>query len=475
MKRNIYLLLALIVATTSILSACNKSNVKTEHPVVGDIQDTVNESGTVYYADNYSITSSVSGRITSCNFEVGDKVKQGQTLYSIDDTDIRNKISSTQISLNTARESSNQAVKAVDDLSVKSYLSGIITETYCNIGDYVATGSKIAQVVDNEHLKLKLPFASTENIQLGSIAKISVSGDTSEIDGTVTKIYDKSTALDNWHTGVFIEISFNNPGALASGQEATATINGVKSISSGTIKYMTDDAIYSTGAGVVTAVKAGAGSSVSPGSVVLIIKNDTITNTVTNSRLNVTNAEETLKQLQSTLDNYTIKAPVSGTILKKTAKTSDMATAASALATLSSGDTINVNVDIDEKYISKVSVGQSTNVSLPFNSKGTVYSGVVKEISNSGTVTNGVTYYTVKISLDRQDDLKDGMNVNVSIIADSKKNCALVPKAYLIDGNKIEVMESGKRVTKDVKVGISDSKNAEIISGLSETDEIISK
>jgi len=475
MKRKISLLLAVMVAITSIFSACSKNNVKTEHPVVGDIQDTIDESGTVYYADNYAITSSVGGRITGCNFDVGNKVEQGQTLYSIENTDVSNKITSAQISLNTAKESYNQAVKSVDDLSVKSYSSGMITEVYCNTGDYVSTGSKIAQVVDSEHMKLKLPFPNAENIQPGSIAKVSVSGDSSEIDGTVTKIYDKSTVLDDWHTGVFIELSFSNPGALASGQEADATINGTKSLSKGTIKYMTDNAIYSTGTGMVTAINATAGSTVSPGSVVLLIKNDAITNAVMNTKLTVSNTEETLKQLEGELDKYTIKAPVSGTILKRNAKTGDLATAATALATLSSGDTINVNVDIDEKYISKVSVGQSAAVTQTFDAKGTVYSGVVKEINNSGTVTNGVTYYTVKISLDRQDGLKDGMNVNVSILVNSKKNSLLVPKAYLINGNQIEVLEKGKTVKKDVKVGISDSKKAEIVSGLSETDEVVSK
>jgi len=475
MRRKMYLLLAVAFTMTSILSACGNDSVKTEHPVVGDIKETVDESGTVYYSDNYAISSSVSGRITSCNFNVGDQVEQGQILYTIDDTDIANEISSAQISLDTAEAAYNQALKAADDLSVKSYLSGMITEVYCNTGDYISTGSKIAQVVDSAHLKLKLAYADTGNIQLGSVATISVPDDSSEIDGTVTKIYDQNTVFDGRQTGVYVEISFNNPGALKSGETATANINGIAPIANGTIEYMTDDAIYSTGTGLVTSINAASGSTVSPGSVVLLIKNDTVTNTVTNAKLSVGNAEETLRQLKNALDNYTIKAPVSGTILERTAKASDLATAASSLATLSSGDTIIVKVDIDEKYISKVSVGQSTAITLPSDEIGAVYSGVVKEISDSGTVTNGVTYYTVKISLDRQDGLMDGMNVDISILVNSKKDCLLVPKSYLINGNQLEVLENGKAVTKDVVVGITDSKNAEIVSGLAETDNIISK
>lgn len=475
MKRKMRSFLVIVLAMSAVLSACGNDSVKTEHPVFGDIKDTVEESGTVYYSDNYAIASSVNGRITSCNFDVGDRVEQGQTLYTIDDTDITDKISSAQISLDTARAAYDQAVKAAEDLSVKSYLSGMITETYCSTGDYISAGSKVAQVVDSAHLKLRLAYADTGSLQPGAAAKISVSGDSSEIAGTVTKIYDQNTVFAGRQMGVYVEISFPNPGALISGEAATATINGTAPIANGTIEYMTDDAIYSTGTGLVTAVKTLSGDTVSPGSVVLVIKNDSVTDAVTNAKLGIGNAEEALKQLEDALDNYTLKAPVSGTILERTAKATDLATAAAPLAKLSGGDTVHVEVDIDEKYISKVSLGESAAMTPASDESGAVYNGVVKEISDSGTVTNGVTYYTVKIALDRQDGLMDGMNVDVSILVGSKENCLLVPKSYLINGTQVEILENGKTVIKDVSVGMTDSENAEIVSGLSKADNLISK
>ncbi|MEA4921164.1 MAG: efflux RND transporter periplasmic adaptor subunit [Clostridiaceae bacterium] len=475
MKRKVYLLLALIFTLASLLSSCANVSVKTEHPSIGDIQDMVEESGTVFYSDDYAISSTVGGRITSCSFNVGDQVEEGQILYTIDHTDISDRISSAQINLNAVNTAYNQAVKAADDLTVKSYLSGMIAEVYCKTGDYVTTGSKIAQVVDSAHLKLKLAYADIGNIRLGSAAEITVYGDNMAISGTVTKIYEQSTVFPGRQTGTYVEISFNNPGALSSAEKATAMINGVAPIMEGTIEYMTDDAVYSTGTGLITSVNATTGSVVSSGSIVLIIKNDEVTNAVTNARLSVSNAEETLKQLKAQLDHYTIKAPVNGTILERNVKESELATAASTLAIISSGDTINVKADIDEKYISKVSVGQNADITLTADTNSMVYSGTVKEISDSGTVTNGVTYYTVKISLERQDGLKDGMNVDVSILIKSKENCILVPKSYLINENQIEVLENGKTVLKDVEVGITDGKYVEIVSGLSKTDDVISK
>lgn len=473
MKRTAFL--PPILALALLLSACSSSAVDTEHPVMGDLKDTVDESGTVYYSENYAITSSVGGRITSSNFDVGALVEEGQVLYTIDDTDIVNKLSSARLNLDVARTSYAQAVKAVEDLSVKSYLSGMITEMSCKVGDYIATGSKVAQVVDSQHLKLKLAFSGTDSIFLGSAAKISVPNDTAEIDGVVTKIYEQTTVFDGRQMGVYVEISFDNPGALTSGETATATINGLSPIATGTIEHVTNDAIYSTGTGLITAVNATVGSSVSDGTVVLQIKNDAVANAVTNASLNISSAEESVRQLKGTLDYYTIKAPATGTILEKNYKESDLATAAAPLAILSDGDAVHVVVDIDEKYISKLSVGQSATVTLTSDTDGAAYAGTVKEISDSGTVANGVTYYPVKISLDRQDGLKDGMNVNVSILVASKENCLLVPQSYLVGGSQIEVLEDGKTVLKDVVTGLSDGKYTEILSGLTETDSIVSK
>ncbi len=475
MKRKTHILWVIVLSAAAFLSACGNGSVKTGHPVLGSIRDTVDESGTVYYYDNYTITSSVGGRITGCHFDVGDQVERGQTLYTIDDTDIANGISSAEISLKAAKAAYSQAVKAAEELSVKSYLSGMITESYCNAGDYISTGSRIAKVVDSTHLKVRLAYADAGAIALGSEAKISVLGDTSEITGTVTKIDAQNTVFDGRQTGVYVEISFLNPGALKSGETASATINGLAPIANGTVEYGTEDAIYSTGTGLVTSVRATVGDAVSPDFVVLVIKNDAVTNAVTNAGLSLANAEETLRQLKKALDDYTIKAPVSGTVLNRAAKESDIAAPASPLATLSSGDMIHVEVDIDEMYISKVSTGQNAAITLTSDESGTVYNGIVKEISDSGTVTNGVTYYTVKISLDRQDGLMDGMNVDVSIIVALKENCLLVPKSYLINGSQIKVLENGKTVLRDITVGITDNKNAEVISGLDETDSIVSK
>jgi len=475
MKRKIFLLAAATAAAAGLLSACGGSSVATQHPVIGDIQETVEESGTVYYADNYAIASTVGGRITSCGFDTGDRVEQGAVLYTIDDTDIANQITNAQIGLDTANAAYAQAAKAADDLSVKSYVAGMVTQVYCNTGDYVVTGSKVAQVVDSTHLKLKLAYADAGNIHVGSAAGITVTGEGTVFNGTVTKVYDQNTVFSGHQTGVYVEISFANPGALISGEGATATINGIPPVASGTIEYATDASVYSTGTGLVTSVSAGAGSSVSPGSVVLHIKNDAVTAAVTNAQLGTDNAQATLKQLQEQLDHYTVKAPVGGTILSRIAKVSDLASPGVTLATLSSGDTVDVQVDIDEKYIAEVAVGQTATITLSSGTNDTAYTGVVREISDSGTVTNGVTYYTVKIALDRQEGLMDGMNVDVFILTASKKNCLLVPKACVINGSQVEVLENGKTVTRDVVTGITDGTNVEVVSGLSETDNLITK
>lgn len=49
------------------------------------------------------------------------------------------------------------------------------------------------------------------------------------------------------------------------------------------------------------------------------------------------------------------------------------------------------------------------------------YTGKVKEIAEQGQVQNGVSSFSVIISLDKTDDLKAGMTADASILVNEKK------------------------------------------------------
>ena len=92
-----------------------------------DAHHTVEDTGTVGYAEEYAVTPTVSGKILSCAVEEGDTVTAGQALYTIDSGELEDQIDQARISLDSANTSLAQARAACDDLNVTSYVSGTVT------------------------------------------------------------------------------------------------------------------------------------------------------------------------------------------------------------------------------------------------------------------------------------------------------------------------------------------------------------
>jgi HlyD family secretion protein len=473
-NRQIVLLLAAAAAVTAF-TACGGSVTEagTQTPVMGTIEKTIEDTGIVVFDDNYSVTSVVSAKILSAAFNEGDTVQKGQVLYTLDSKEIKNQISQTGINLEKANEAYRQSVNAVRDLTVKSFASGLVTKVYCHPGDYVNPGSKIADVTDSENLILQVPFnlSDREDIDTGRTAEVIMTMDGSLIQGTVIKVFESPQAFDGRQFGVNVEIAVANPGALKQGDIAFARIGELASVTSGTLKNKTEQTISATQSGQVAEVKIREGGNISAGETVMQIKNDSLQNAVNTAAINVKDIQNTLSQLKNKLSDYQITAPVDGVVINKLYKESDLASAGTPLAVLADDGKLYIESDIDEMYISDVMPGQSVTAAVQ-GREDAAYTGGVVSISDSGTAKNGVTYYTVKISLDNPEGLMEGMNMDVKITAVSKDNVMMIPLKAL-KGNKVMVLNKNKPVEKEVSVGIRNKQYAEILSGLSADDNVI--
>ena len=119
--------------------------------------------------------------------------------------------------------------------------------------------------------------------------------------------------------------------------------------------------------------------------------------------------------------------------------------------------------------------------------------GVVSEVDSVGTVSQGVVSYTVKINFDVQDSrVKPGMTVNASIQTDVRNDVLYVPSsAVKTTGGVSYVQVFDPAITAtggtagtvsailpkqvEVTTGVSDDTNVEILSGLSEGEQVVSR
>ena len=201
--------------------------------------------------------------------------------------------------------------------------------------------------------------------------------------------------------------------------------------------------------------------------------------------------ETSLTDLKAELAYYTVYAPFSGIAAKVNVKKSDSVSSGTSLITLISGEKI-IEVSLNEIDAANVAVGQKAMISFDAVD-GLTAAGEVEEIDSVGTVSQGVVTYSAKIGFSSDNDkIKPGMSASVSIITNMASDAIIVPSSAVKsqgDSYYVEMFEMPQAtsttlqtltssvpvVRRTVETGLSNDMETQIISGLEEGDEVITR
>lgn len=146
-----------------------------------------------------------------------------------------------------------------------------------------------------------------------------------------------------------------------------------------------------------------------------------------------------LDQAQIVLEDYTIRAPVAGTVLELDAEEGQIVGPTSRLLTLADLSKILVEADVDEAYAAQIIVGQPAVLQLAGNT-GT-HQGHVSFVSNRvDEATGGLA---IKISFDAPVAAPVGLTVTTNIIVDQRDAALTVPRTALVNGDAVFVVADG--------------------------------
>lgn len=230
---------------------------------------------------------------------------------------------------------------------------------------------------------------------------------------------------------------------------------------------------------------------------------------------NVQSVAAQVKQAQDNLGRTAIFAPRDGTISKLSVELGERVVGTAQMTgteivRVANLANMEVEVDVNENDIVKIEVGDSTIVEVDAYLK-KEFKGIVTEIANSAESTltaDQVTNFKVKVRILEQSyrDLlegksetyspfRPGMTATVDVITKKRENSIAAPISAIVvksdtsatkndkpkkdikgDDKKFEcvfVKNGDKAKLKVVTTGIQDDSNIEILSGLSEGDEII--
>jgi len=191
-------------------------------------------------------------------------------------------------------------------------------------------------------------------------------------------------------------------------------------------------------------------------------------------------AQAAYEDAMSQLNDTVIRSPINGQVIgKPTPAGQAVAPGVSTpmvLLTVADMSKMQIETQVDESDIGKMQVGQKVTFTVDAYPTKT-FSGVVSNVSQKATVVSNVVYYKVLVDVDAAENLlKPTMTARVSIHVEERKNTLTVPLAAVKGNNGgqyVMVVKNNNTQNTPVTTGITGDSKIEILSGLSEGDEIV--
>ena len=283
----------------------------------------------------------------------------------------------------------------------------------------------------------------------------------------------------------------------------------VTSSLTGTVEAADVVYVYAKAGGDVTAVNVKAGDIVSQGQVLMEIN----TEQVESAKNNMDSAQVYLSQAQSNLNRMqilygsgdlsdqeyeqyqnnlksaelqyesaklqyekqveysTISAPIAGRVESVDVDVYDRVNQSAQLCVIAGEGQNSITFYVTQRMMQNLKTGDELEISK----NGTTYTGNITEISNMVDASTGL--FKVKGDMTGSDEIAIGSTVKIELVTERAENAMLVPvdAIYYSGGNAyVYLYEDGKAKMTSVEVGIYDSENAQILSGLNADDMVVS-
>jgi len=135
----------------------------------------------------------------------------------------REEVRIRQATVKQRRSELRLASQQLADTIVKSPLDGVVQMRRANIGEYLAAGAPIADLVRIDPLRLRvaLPELEAADVRQGQPVRVRIQGDETTYEGTVARI---APSIDAKSRTLLVESDIKNPGHLRPGSLVQAQI-----------------------------------------------------------------------------------------------------------------------------------------------------------------------------------------------------------------------------------------------------------
>lgn len=469
-------------------------------------------------------TSGMSYKIAEVFVKSGDQVKSGDPIIQLSAPNLAEQIKDLQEQLKNERKSLadmlNLPIEEVDNADPSNGI--IVTAPFDGrvVGLNVKAGTEIEDLTDSVRVVDDSVVKITAYLTAYEISKIidgkskaivnlwQYLGDTREariIDinrnpNTVasnTLYFDSGTkSSDSGSEFIYnITLELDNPGLIVPADDSLARVGfyepaaGYKfkngDIPDGTrwcrysaiIESYADEEDVSSGlTGKITKVIAKNNAVVKKGDPIFAMAGSDVREDIQKRQDSIRTKKSQLVTYQMQAGNLLITAPCDGMISDLQKKKGDSVSPGDWLGSVFNTANMSMYVNVDDTDVLLVKQGAPVTVTVEALPD-TLFSGKVEQVYGMGTNEKGVSQFQVYISVQGSAGIREGMQARAYIDAGSASGVLLIPQEaiYSEDSlNKVDVLNpDGTVSTVAIEIGLSNSRQAEVKSGLKEGQVVI--
>jgi len=470
----------------------------------GNLVQEVSVTGRVKPAKSVDLAFEVGGRVSRVRVSVGDKVRTNQILVQLNNSELAARLAGAEADIKAEQAKLDELRRGArqEDIQVKEAELKKTEQDLVNEYDSVLTDLNNAYTKADDAVRTKTAaIFSGSKTNSYSLTFTSCNAE-ADSDSTFLRLTSDSE-LDAWL------IELNKLNAISSrGELDQALINAQDSLTLFKRFLERTNATLTTGCALGDSALDTYRTSVSTGRTNIAAAFSDIKNleqSIASEKLNVDKvqseldlklagtapeqisaqeakveqAEANLQNIQAQIAKTILRSPIDGIVTTQDAKIGEIASANIVIISLISEAEFQIEADIPEADIAKITTENTARLTLDAYGDDVVFEAQVITIEPAETIIEGVATYKTTFQFVGEDKrIKSGMTANIDILTGERKNVISVPQRALItkNGNKIVRILDDNGIVQEVnvKTGLlgSDGK-IEIIEGVSEGDKVI--
>ncbi len=498
----VFIIFALFIMFT--YSPKKKSGIESIVISKTDIIQKVSVTGTIKPTNVVNLGFDIPGRVSNINIKVGDRVKKNNNLVQLDSGDLESQLLVAQANLseasaNLAKLKTGTRIEKINIQKVKVNNAEItfsnakkdvmdrLRDAYSKSDDAIrnkssqlfnnpeSTNPKLNVIISNNQLETSV---ESSRLEVGKMLKL--------WKRNLDNLTDKSSLL------AFVSETNNNlyktRDFLSSLALVVNSLTNSSSITQSTVDMYKAN-IWAARSSVNTAIgnlTVSSGSLRSTQSALTLSKNELVleeagatSEEITAQKAIVFGAEASVQSAKVNLSKTTLHTPISGIVTKVNIKVGEAVPANMTAISVMSSDPFEIDANIAESDIEKISIGDSADVTLDAYNDNDIFKAKVIKIDPSDVVIEGVSTYKTTFKLfPNGKNMRPGMTANIDILTNKRENVLAVPMRSVKIKNDIKfvrvIKSDGTIENMNVKTGLRGSDGRiEILSGIKAGDRVV--